>query len=222
MMSALFADREAAGMELAERLAEYDWPDPHLLAVPNGGVAVAAPMAAALGWPLSVVVVRKIQLPWTTEAGFGAVTSAGEVVLNEEMVRTVGLTREAVAAQVEETRAQIRVRTARFAAHGPPDDLSGSTAVLIDDGLASGVTMLAAVRSARLLRPDLVAVAVPVAHAQAMALVRKDADQLIALHIRPEYPFAVASFYEDWYDLGDTQTLALLDEAEDRIARKSA
>lgn len=215
-MRALFVDRESAGLKLAERPAGFDWPGAHLLAVPNGGVAVAAPIAAALGWPLSVVVVRKIQLPWSTEAGFGAITSGGEVVLNEEMVRAVGLTREAVATQVEKTRAQIRGRTERFAAHLPPDDLSGRTAVLVDDGLASGVTMVAAVRSARLLGPALVAVAVPVAHTQAMALVREEADEVVALHVQPEYPFAVASFYEDWYDLGDAQTLAMLDAAAAR------
>lgn len=219
-MDALFVDRQAAGLALAVRLTEYDWPSPRVLAIPNGGVAVAAPMAGAMGWPLSVMVVRKIQLPWTTEAGFGAITSAGEVVLNEEMVRAVGLTRETVAAQVEETRAQIRARTQRFAAHLPPDDLSRHTAVLVDDGLASGVTMLAAVSSARLLSPALVAVAVPVAHAQALALVREEADEVVALHVQPEYPFAVASFYEDWYDLGDTQTLALLDEAAGRGGRE--
>jgi predicted phosphoribosyltransferase len=213
MMGARFADREDAGLKLAERLASLGWPRPRLLAVPNGGVAVAAPIARTLGWPLSVIVVRKIQLPWSTEAGFGAITSGGEIVLNEGMVRSVGLTREAVAAQVEKTRAQIGARTERFAAHLPPDDLSGRTAVLIDDGLASGVTMLAAVRSARLLGPAVVAVAVPVAHAQAFALARGEADEVIALYVQPEYPFAVASFYEHWYDLGDAETLAMLDEA---------
>lgn len=212
-MGPRFADREDAGLRLAERLASVDWPGPQLLAVPNGGVAIAAPIARTLGWPLSVVVVRKIQLPWSTEAGFGAITSGGEIVLNEELVRTAGLTRKAVATRVEKTRAQMRARTERFAAHLPPDDLSGRTAVLIDDGLASGVTMLAAVRSARLLGPAVVAVAVPAAHAQAMALVREEADEVIALYVQPEYPFAVASFYEDWYDLGDAETLAMLDEA---------
>jgi putative phosphoribosyl transferase len=207
---ALFEDRADAGEQLARELEAADLASPVLLAIPAGGVAVAVPIARRLRSPVYLIVVRKVQLPWTTEAGFGAVTSTGEVVMNERMLGTLGLSEEQIRRQIDQARSQVAGRLRRFTQYAPPVDLAGHTAVIVDDGLASGITMIAAIQSARALSPERVVVAVPVAHSGAARLARLRADDVIALEIDDSPIFAVASFYGYWHDLSDDEVEALL------------
>lgn len=206
----LFDDRAHAGRALARVLEGLEPAEPHLLAIPSGGVAVAAEIARSLGWPLSLLIVRKVQLPWTTEAGFGAVTTTGEVVLNEEVTRAAGLTAEQIETQVGRTRRGLEQRQRRFGWAAAAPNLSGRTAILVDDGLASGITMLAAARSARTLDAGTVWAAVPVAHAGAVRRIEHAVDRVVTLHVDRAPSFAVASFYRLWWDLSDDDVAELL------------
>jgi putative phosphoribosyl transferase len=158
----IFLDRQHAGKLLAEKLKEYsDKQKVILLALPAGGVPVGCAVAGELGIPMDVKVARKIQIPWNTEAGFGALTWDGEMVLNEPLVAQLGLTKEDIVESIAKTRRIIKERLRKFRADKPMPDLKSKTVILVDDGLASGFTMLAVARSARKRKPDRIVAAVP-------------------------------------------------------------
>jgi len=207
----VFKDRLHAGALLADKLrpllAERDV---RLLAVPAGGVAVGYAVSQKLKIPLDVAVVRKIQIPWNTEAGFGAVTWDGRVLLNELLVAQLGLSTEAVDQCISRTRELVRQRVQKFRGDRPFPGLNGKTLILVDDGLASGFTMLAAVESIRARRPEKIVVAVPTASAGAVELLAPSVDELVCLNVRRGPIFAVADAYEKWYDLSDDEVLEFL------------
>jgi putative phosphoribosyl transferase len=206
-----FRDRRAAGRALAHVLSEsYAGVDGIALAIPRGGVPVALEVARALKIPLDVIVPRKIPIPWEPEAGFGAVTADGTLLLNEPLVAQLGLTEsqiERLAAQVQE---EVRRRLQVYRGSRPVPNVKGKTVFLIDDGLASGFTMLTAVRSVRNEEPGEVVVAVPVSPLRSVNLVQPEADQLVCLIVQETPPFAVASFYGQFPDLSDWQVIAFL------------
>jgi putative phosphoribosyl transferase len=204
----VFRNRHDAGRQLGEFLTTLPAiRDPLVLAVPAGGVPVGREVAAALHAPLSLAVVRKIRIPGTTESGFGAVTWDGQVLINEQLRAALGLSDGEVEQAVAETRKNVRERVARFTGARPVPVMAGKTVILTDDGLASGFTMLAAVRSTRHHQPAGILVAVPTASASSAELVAGHADQLVCLNIRSGRTFAVADAYEEWYDLDDREVL---------------
>ena len=207
----VFKDRLDAGEVLAEKLdmllADTD---AQLLAVPAGGVPVGYAVAQKLRVPLDVAVVRKIQIPWNTEAGFGAVTWDGKVLLNESLVAQLGLSTEAVEQCVSRTQEIVRQRLRTFRGAKPLPDLNGRAVVLVDDGLASGFTMLAAARSVRSQHPKRIIIAVPTASASATELLAPSVDELVCLNIRGGPVFAVADAYQNWRDLSDDEVLEFL------------
>jgi len=211
----LFKDRLHAGELLADKLrpllAEGN---PQLLAVPSGGVPVGYAIAEKLKIPLDVAIVRKIQIPWNTEAGFGAVTWDGRVLLNETLVGQLALSTEAVGQCISRTREILRQRTQTFRGTRPFPDLNDKAVVLVDDGLASGFTMLAAAESIRTQHPRKIIVAVPTGSASAIELLAPKVDELVCLNIRQGLIFAVADAYEVWYDLSDDEVLEFLEESE--------
>ena len=142
----VFMDRSHAGRLLAERLLGYRGQKVHLFAIPAGGVPVAAEIARGLALPLDLIIVRKIQLPYTTEAGFGALNPAGEAIFNEELLQRIHLSPEDIATQTDKTAAVIRRREERLRGGRPYPELAGEPAIVVDDGLASGYTMRAAVQ----------------------------------------------------------------------------
>ncbi|MBI4775894.1 MAG: phosphoribosyltransferase [Deltaproteobacteria bacterium] len=156
-----YKDRAHAGHVLAELLKPRIDSDSIILAIPNGGVAVAVPIAKELMLPLSLLIVRKIQIPWNTEAGFGAVGSDGSVLLNDPLVRQLGLTEDQVRTQTEKALHSVRERLRVYGPDAAPPDLKGRTVILVDDGLASGVTMNTALRLVERRQPDKTIVAVP-------------------------------------------------------------
>ncbi|MHB0912023.1 MAG: phosphoribosyltransferase [Armatimonadota bacterium] len=210
MQTELFRDRRDAGRRLALRLAEYKERQPVVLAVPRGGVPVGYEVARALDAPFDVIVPRKLPIPWNPEAGFGAVTADGTTVLNEPMVRSLGLSGEEIHEVATEVRAEVLRRTREYRDAKPEPAVGGKTVILVDDGLASGYTMLAAVESVRKHSPSTMVVAVPVAAIGAYRLVAEVVDRLVALIVSERIPFAVASFYAVWRDLTDEEVRSYL------------
>jgi len=206
----LFRDRTDAGRRLAERLLEYESRGAVVLAIPRGGVPVGFEVAKRLNARFDVIIPRKIPIPWTPEAGFGAITADGTMVLNENMVRSLDLSEEEIQQAAEEVRQEIIRRTSEYRADRPPEDVKGKSVIVVDDGLASGYTMLAAIESLRKHEPSGIVVAVSVASAGAARLVAPKADKLVALVISGRLPFAVAEFYMQWRDLTDQEVVGYL------------
>jgi len=205
-----YRTREEAGERLAQALAEYRGRHAIVLGIPRGGVAVGAPVARALDAELDVIVLRKIPIPWEPEAGFGAITAEGDVILNEQMVRRLGLTQEVIQRQANKVRAEVERRARAYRGERPFPDLRRRPVIVVDDGLATGYTMIAALRSARSRGAEELVCAVPVSPRDSLEAVRPWADRLVCLVISDEYPFAVASFYRKFPDLSDDEVRELL------------
>jgi len=206
----LFRDRTEAGEKLGQGLLAVELQDPVVLAIPAGGVPVGAEIARILGAPLNLIIARKIQFPWTTEAGFGAVVSDGTVYLGPH---SKTLPREAVEAQTQKALGEVEHRKQEFLEDRQEIDISDKDAILVDDGLATGSTMIAAVTALKKRAPRRVIVAVPTASGTAVNLLRPRVDQLISLYVHPEHmPFAVASSYHQWHDLTDQEVKEYLGE----------
>jgi putative phosphoribosyl transferase len=213
----VFSDRQDAGKKLGACIRSHlEYPDPVVVAIPAGGVPVGKEVALALGAPLELAIVRKIQIPGNTEAGFGAITWDGQVLINERLREALGLSQGDVDAAVALTRKNVQERIARFTSGRPFPDLAGKTTILVDDGLASGFTMLAAIQSIRTSGPARIIVAVPTASASSAERVAADVDLLICLNIRSSQRFAVAEAYEHWYDLDDKEVLREMADLADR------
>jgi len=206
----LFRDRRDAGRRLAERLLDYEGRDAVALAIPRGGVPVGVEVAKRLGAQLDVIVPRKIPIPWNPEAGMGAITADGTMVLNESMVRSLGLSKEEIEHAADEVRQEVIRRTETYRAGRAEPEIAGKPVILVDDGLASGYTMLAAIEFLRKQSPSSVVVAVPVASQGAARLIGPKVDELVALIVSERLPFAVADFYLEWRDLTDDEVLAYL------------
>lgn len=199
----LFDDRTDAGRRLGDKLARSNYGGEGVLAVPRGGIPVAIEVALKLDAPLDVVVPRKITIPSNPEAGYGSVTEDGTVVLNRHLVSELGLSPEEIRGQAEQVRSEINRRMAFFRRMLEPLQVEGRTVILVDDGLASGYTMLAAVKSIQKRQAGRTVVAVPVASIRAYDLIKPAVDELVCMVISHVLPFAVASFYSRWYDLTD-------------------
>jgi len=205
----IFRDRAEAGRTLLGLIPPIE-PPATVLAIPNGGVVVGAEIARGLKISLHLIVVRKIQLPWTTESGFGSVASDGSVLYNQELLPRLGLTPEEIRFQTEQARRSVEERLRAYRVPRSLPSLSNTTVILVDDGLASGITMESAIRVARALHSKLVLAAVPTASAAAAKRIRALADALICPDIRGGGSFAVASAYENWYDVGDGEVKEIL------------
>jgi putative phosphoribosyl transferase len=207
----VFRDRFQAGELLAEKLQEYAGKrDIIVLAVPAGGVPVGYSLAREIAAPMDVVVVRKIQIPWNTEAGFGAITWDGKIFLNQALVEQLNLTKEKIKTAILITKRNIQERLRMFRGDKPMPRITNKFVVLVDDGLASGFTMLAAARSVKQRAPKKVIIAVPTASLRAIELLAPEVDEIVCLNIRSGLSFAVADAYENWYDLTDEEVTNIL------------
>jgi predicted phosphoribosyltransferase len=210
--TSVFQDRHEAGAVLASHVADVIDPEGILLAIPAGGVPVGCPVAAENRIPMEVVIVRKIQIPGNPEAGFGAIGPDGEVLLNERIVEDLRLTGREIKAQVAKTRSVLKERERIFRRGRPRPELKGRQVILVDDGLASGYTMMAAVEFARQREAKQVIVAVPTGSQRTVNHLRSKTDILICLNVRGGPVFAVADAYRHWYDLDDEEVIRLLGE----------
>ena len=213
-MHSLFLDRNEAARRLAKKLAHLHGSDAVLLATPRGGAPVAAAAAHELDLPWNVIVVRQLAIPWNPEAGFGAVTADGSVVLNHGIVEALAMKRSDIDEVVTRTRAEVERRSEAFGSVAAQIDVAGRCVVVIDDGLASGYTMLAAIKSLRARAASRVVAAAPVASRSAAALVASAADECAFEIVSHTVPFAVADYYVEWHDLSDEDVLQLLSVTE--------
>jgi len=206
----VFKDRLEAGALLADKLHPQATGNVQLLAIPAGGVPVGYAMEEKLKLPLDVLVVRKIQIPWNTEAGFGAVTWDGRVFLNEPLIAQLRLDAETTAQCISRTRTTVSERYQKFRGSKPFPKLSGRIVIIVDDGLASGFSMLAAVDSIRAQHPSKIVVAVPTGSAKAIRLLTPKVEEIVCLNVRSGSIFAVADAYQKWYDVTDQEVLEYL------------
>ena len=209
---AIFENRQDAGRQLAEKLSDYKGQSVIVLAIPNGGVLVALEVAGALEADLDLVISRKIPIPLNPEAGFGAIADDGTIILNEIVVKSMGLSRQQIEYEASKVRAEIKKRSLLYRGNRPLVSVSGRTVLIIDDGLASGFTMMAAVQSVRRRRPKEIVVAVPTASAIALKEVERVADKVVTCVTGFMPRFAVADFYHHWYDLGDDEVVRYLNQ----------
>jgi putative phosphoribosyl transferase len=208
----LFADRAEAGRLLARRVAEIAPASPVVLGLPRGGVPVALEVARALDAPLDVIVVRKLGVPHQAELAMGAIGEDGVRVLNADLIRQAAITEREVAAVEQRERAELERRARRFRAERPRVPLGGCTAVVVDDGIATGSTARVACQVARAHGAARVVLAVPVAPAETVARLRADVDDLVCL-ASPEPFFAVGQFYADFSQTSDGDVVACLRDA---------
>lgn len=206
----VFRDRAHAGEILAGMLAAEVQPGAIVLGIPAGGVPVAAAIAARLGLALDVAVVSKALLPWNTEAGYGAVAFDGTVRLNEPLAEALGLDRPTMEAGVAATRARVERRVRTLRAGRPFPDLRSRAALLVDDGLASGFTMLVAVEALRHGGAADVRVAVPTGHLRAVERVAPRVERVFCANVRGGRSFAVADAYLRWTDVGEDEVRRIL------------
>src|SRR5689334_9095180 len=214
-----FRDRTDAGLALAEELSRYAGrPDVVVLALPRGGVPVGFEVAEALGAPLDVFLVRKLGVPGHEELAMGAIASGGVRVVNDRVVGPLGVTREAMDAAEAEERLELERRERAYRDDRPPLDVRGKIAILVDDGLATGSTMRAAVVALRRLGPARVVVAVPVGAPDTCAELEAEADEVLCA-LEPEPFFGVGMWYEDFSQTTDDEVRELLARSADLRAR---
>jgi putative phosphoribosyl transferase len=212
-MARRFRDREEAGRRLAERLGDYaNRDDVVVLALPRGGVPVAAEVAKALHAPLDVFIVRKVGVPGHEELAMGAIASGGVLVLDEGIVNSLGIDRELLERVIAKELREIERREAAYRGDRAPPDLEGKTVVLVDDGLATGSTMRAAAFAVRRFNPARIVVAVPVAAPETCDEFRDVVDEVVC-DITPQPFHAVGLWYDDFSQTGDDEVRELLGSA---------
>ncbi|HZE91133.1 MAG TPA: phosphoribosyltransferase [Rhizobacter sp.] len=218
-MSLLFRDRRHAGSVLALKLRGYGRrSDVTVLGLPRGGVPVAHEVAKALQAPLDVFIVRKLGVPGHPEYAMGAIASGGVRVLNQRLVQELGLTGADVEAVVQAELRELERRERLYRGARPAPQLGGRTTLVVDDGLATGATMRAAVQALRTQRPARVVVAVPVAAGDVCIWMRKEADKVVCV-ATPEPFHAVGEWYEDFSQTSDEEVCGLLAEARGEVAQ---
>ena len=206
-----FQDRADAGRQLARALAGYKGQQPVVLALPRGGVSVAAEVAAALDAPLDVILVRKIGVPFQPELAMGAVVDGDEplVVRNEAVIRHAGIGEAAFQAVCDSELAEIERRRQRYLGGRERIEVAGRSAIVIDDGIATGATMRAALRATRLRKPKKLILAVPVAPTDGLAAMRREADEIVCIEAHADLG-AIGYYYSDFRAVPDEAVIALL------------
>jgi putative phosphoribosyl transferase len=218
----LFQDRYEAGRVLASRLMQYaNQPDVVVLALPRGGVPVGYEVAKALHVPLDVFVVRKLGVPGHEELAMGAIASDGVRVLNEDLVRALGIPESLIDRIVEREQRELERREREYREGRPPLAVRGRTVILVDDGLATGSSMRVAATAVKQLQPARVIVAVPVASPATCAEFQSEVDQVVCA-VTPEPFWAVGQWYEDFSQTSDEEVRELLRRASRLRAPKAA
>lgn len=205
----IFHDRRDAGKKLSRRLMKYANKDVVVLGVPRGGIIVAAEVAEALKAPLDVIIARKIGAPQNTELAVGAVTVDGAIMRDETLLSCLHIPDLYINAEAKRQRLEIERQLRDYRGNAPPLDLVGKTVIAVDDGVATGMTMKAALRSLASLGPSRVVLALPVAPPETVAELRREVDEVIVLHT-PEPFYAVGQWYTLFDQTTDDEVLAAL------------
>jgi len=212
----VFRDRAHAGRVLASMLGVYRNGNGLVLAIPAGGVPVAAAMADVLHLPMDLCVVSKILLPWTTEAGFGAVAFDGSVWLNQAYIDHYHLTPQQIDKATREARRKVAARVKRFRGDRPMPPMKGRPVILVDDGLASGATLRVGLEALRRLDADQLLVAVPTAPPLGALELAQEVEALYCANVRGGATFAVADAYQHWHDVSEEEVEAILADRKGR------
>jgi putative phosphoribosyl transferase len=211
-----YRDRAEAGRLLGEKLAPYRGrADTIVLGLPRGGIPVAEQIAVALGAPLDVFVVRKLGVPWQEELAMGAIAAGNVRVLSLELIRELGIAPEAVEAVAQREEREVERRERLYRGERPPPELKGKTVILVDDGLATGSTMRAAILAVKQRDPAAIVVAVPVAAASSCEELRPLVTDLVC-PLMPEPFHAVGQWYEDFSQTTDEEIHEILRRADER------
>lgn len=207
-----FRDREDAGRQIVENYP-LDFEPDLILAIPRGGLPVAYEISKGLKCSMDVLATRKLQIPGNPEAGFGAVSFDGSSVINEEIVQQEQITAEQIRDEIDRSERYAKQLMWVYRQGLPQLQLGNKKIIITDDGLATGYTMLAAIITARRLKADSISILVPCAHQNAVQFVGRQADNIFALHQSAGPSFAVADFYQFWWDLTDQEGAKYLSKA---------
>lgn len=207
----MFDDRIDAGRQLAAALDRFKTENPVVLGIPRGGVIVAAEVAELLGCAFDLIIPRKVGAPGNPELAIGAVAGEGRVILNEDLVADLNVSRDYLDERVREETEEIRRRRRLYLGDRAPVNISGRTVLIVDDGLATGYTALAAISVVRLENPAKTILAVPVGPKRTVFELSQEVDELICLST-PEPFFAVGQFYANFSEVTDVQVTAKLKE----------
>jgi predicted phosphoribosyltransferase len=209
----VFRDRSAAGKVLAQMLKEYQESNAMVMAIPAGGVAVAAILAGELALPLDVAVISKITPSWNSEVGYGAVAFDGTVRLNEDYLARFNLDQEEIQKGIQKTKQKVARRVRMFRGEHPLPDLNRPI-LLVDDGLASGFTLRVAIEALRKAGSQQIILAVPTAHEESIQRVIGEVEAIYCPNIRGGRSYAVADAYEHWRDMDEEEVVQILKEFE--------
>ena len=208
-----FPDRRDAGRQLAGKLSKYAGrPDVIVLALPRGGVPVAYEVAQAIQAPLDVLIVRKLGLPGEEELAIGAIASGGIRILNQDIIDALAVSQAVIDHVTEQEKTELERRERQYRGERPVLEIGDRTVILVDDGLATGASMLAAVRATRLCYPAKVVVAVPVASYQATFILRQEVDEVICVRVPDDFE-GVGRWFEDFSQTTDEEVRHLLENA---------
>jgi len=207
---AVFRDRDHGGEILAKMLKDQTGGDATVMAIPAGGVPVAKVMAERLNLPLYLAVVSKITLPWNTEAGYGAVAFDGTVRLNDNLVARFGLNKEQIQEGIAKTSQKVAKRVKNLWGAGTWPGFSGQEAIVVDDGLASGFTVLVAIEALKKTGIGSLNIAVPTGYESSIRRIAREVDTLYCANIRGGFSFAVADAYVKWSDVEEGEVTNLL------------
>ncbi len=213
-MNPRFRDRSEAGRMLAARLEKYAGRDDVIVfGLPRGGVPVAFEVARGIGAPLDVFIVRKIGVPWHEELAMGAIASGGVRLIDENLVRQLGLTADDVEQVVEQEQRELERRERQYRGDRPFPNVTGRTGILVDDGLATGASMRVAVAALRQEHPARIVVAVPIAPPDTCAALKEEADDVVCA-LTPEPFYAVGLWYKDFTQTTDEEVHDLLTDSQ--------
>ncbi len=207
-----FRNRVEAGRKLAAALAQYRDQRPVVLALPRGGVPVAAEIASALDAPLDLILVRKVGVPYEPELAMGAVVDGGSsiVVRNEDVIRHAGIEEADFQAVCDSQLVEIERRRLRYLGHRERVDVAGRTAIVVDDGIATGATVRAALRATRMRNPKRLVLAVPVAPTESLAELQEETDDVVCLESHEVFG-AIGYYYSDFRQITDEEVIEILD-----------
>jgi putative phosphoribosyl transferase len=209
----IFEDRQDAGRQLATHLAEFAGrPDAIVLGIPRGGVIVASEIAQALNLPLDIFLAHKLGVPGHEELAFGAIADGGSRYLDEEVIRAECVSPEAIDRVTAQVRQLLNQRALLYRGRRPPLQLAGQTVLLVDDGIATGASVYAAVRALRQMQPAALILAAPVAPASTCAWLCSSVDRLVCLHA-PQSFYAVGQFFRNFSQVEDDEIVRLLQPA---------
>ena len=208
---ALFRNRVEAGRKLAMALADYKGKEVVVLGIPRGGVVVASEVARALGAPLDLVVTRKIEAPGEPEYALGAVTQEGDVIMDRQAAESLGASQAYLEDQIRKKREEVKERMERLRGNAPYPELEGKVVIIVDDGIATGSSVGAAVISVKKRKPREIVVAVPVAPADSVKTLSEEGAKVVCLET-PRLFFAIGEFYGNFDQVEDLEVRKILDE----------